>query len=65
LIHPSHTTPDPENTRADRTLSLARVIRDRLRANQDARRIHDELVPDYLSEDEFFLALGAAIVLSK
>ncbi len=65
MIHPSHTTPDPKNTRADRTLTLAKVIRDRLRAKEDARRIHDQLVPDYLSEDDFQLALGAAIVLLK
>lgn len=63
MIHASHTTPDPKNTRADRTLTLGKVIRDRLKANQDARRIHDELVPDYLNEEDFQLALGAAILL--
>lgn len=65
MIHPSHTTPDPKNTRADRTLTLAKVIRDRLKAGEKARKLHDDLVPDYLSEDDFFLALGAAIVLLK
>ncbi len=65
MIHPSHTTPDPKNTRADRTLTMAKVIRDRLRAGEDARRIHDQLVPDYLTEEDFFLALGAATVLLK
>jgi hypothetical protein len=44
---------------------MARVIRDRLRAKHDARRIHDDLVPNYLDEEDFQLALGAAIVLMK
>lgn len=65
MIHPSHTTPDPKNTRADRTLSMARVIRDRLRAGEKARKLHDDLVPGYLSEDDFFLALAAAVELLK
>jgi hypothetical protein len=45
VIHPSHTTPDPENTRADRTLSMARVIRDRMKSGHLMDEIHDDLVP--------------------
>jgi hypothetical protein len=65
LIHPSHTTPDPKNTRADRTLTLGKIIRDRLRAKELAQNIHDDLVPNYLSEDDFFLALAVAVNLLK
>ncbi len=63
MIHPSHTTPDPENTRADRTLSMARVIRDRMKSGHLMDEIHDDLVPNYVSEQDFFLAWKAALVL--
>jgi hypothetical protein len=64
-MHPSHTSPDPANDRADQTLRMARVVRERLAYGQAATDIHDDLVPNYVSEDDFFLALAAALVLSK
>lgn len=64
-MHSSHTSPDPKNTRADRTLSMARVIRDRIRFGQLIDQIHDDLVPGYLDEADFRVAWQAALVLLK
>lgn len=65
MIHPIHTTPDAKNTRADRTLSMARVIRDRVRKGHLVDEVHDDLVPGYLDEGEFYLAWQAALELLK
>lgn len=62
-MHPSHTTPDPKNTRADRTLNVARIIRDRMNFGQTVDEIRDDLVPGYVSELDFFLAWKAALIL--
>lgn len=64
-MHPSHTSPNPENTRADRTLSMARVIRDRMKSGHIVDDIRDDLVPNYVSEQDFFLAWQAALILLK
>lgn len=63
MIHPIHTTPDAKNTRADRTLSMARVIRDRMKSGHLVDEIRDDLVPGYVSEQDFFLAWKAALIL--
>lgn len=65
MIHPSHTSPNPENTRADRTLSMARVIRDRMKSGHLVDDIRGDLVPNYVSEQDFYLAWQAALVLLK
>jgi hypothetical protein len=65
-MHPSHTTPDSKNDKANRTLAYAKLIRDRLEANQGNRRsIHDDLVPEKLTEEDFHLAYAAAKILQK
>jgi len=63
-MHPSHVTPDPKNTRADRTLSLARIIRDRCGYGLTEAEVRADLVPEYADEETFFLALAAARVLA-
>lgn len=60
MVHPIHITPDPKNTRADRTLALIRMVSDRLNFGQSVAEIHDDLVPDYADEETFFLAVRAA-----
>jgi len=64
-MHPSHVTPDPKNIKADRTLTIARVIRDRLKGGDRIEAIREQLVPHYLEADEFHLSWKAALVLLK
>ena len=64
-MHSSHYTTNPENERADQTLRMAKVVRERLAYGQVLSDIRRDLVPDYVSEDDFFLACAAALVLSK
>lgn len=64
-MHPSHTTPDPKNNRADRTLAMVRIIRDRMKGGHLVDQIHDDLVPGYLDEADFRVAWMAALVLLK
>lgn len=65
MIHPSHTAPNAENNRADRTLTMTRIIRDRMKSGHIVDEIHDDLVPGYVSEGDFHLAWQAALVLLK
>ena len=61
-MHPSHTTPDPKNTRADRTLNVARIIRDRMNFGQTVDEIRDDLVPGYVSELDASMARLAGFI---
>ena len=60
---PIHTEPDGKNRAADHVLWLANVIRKRLDFGMDPDGIHDDLVPEKATEEEYFLAFQAAQVL--
>lgn len=56
-----------ENTkdnRADHTIIVAKIIRERLNFGQTENAIKSDLVPDYIAEEDFFLAFEAAKILS-
>lgn len=63
-VHPSHTSHCPKNERADRTLSLIRVVADRRAHGQTLEEIRDDLVPTYLDAADFHLVWHASSVRS-